>query len=356
MNSDTPPVTPWLDANEVKRQVQIEAVLEHYDLFGRLRGNGAQRNSHSPFRKDNNPSFSVNLERGVWNDGAGRPVIDGQEVPGNVIGLVMAIENCSFREALLKLHKGFIAPNSVTGSSDSTSQRIKQERGKVQETLRKEHAEKTANIPFGRELKGRTNIPPLLKRGLTEETIKEFGVVYCTSGMMKGRIAFPIRNSEGHVMAYAGRAIKKDDEEKRGKYRFPPKFNKSLELFNIERIANDAETKKAVKNYGIIVVEGFVDAMNLHQEGFKNVVAVMGTDFHDAQKSKLLDPKLNPTRRITLFLDNDEAGTKGRSKMARALMHDAFIRLVDYSQAPKGKTEPEHFDRDELIDLLSLRT
>jgi DNA primase len=171
---------------------------------------------------------------------------------------------------------------------------------------------------------------------------------------MKGRVVFPIHNIKGEIAAYAGRAVKPEDEKENGKYRFPPKFNKSLELFNIDRIAADAETKKAVKDFGIILVEGFTDAMKLCQEGFPNVVALMGTDFHEAQKNMLLDPQLNPTRRITLFLDNDEAGQNGKRHIAAECIHDGFIRYIDWPRAPEGKSEPEHFVKDELVAMLGL--
>ena len=209
------------------------------------------------------------------------------------------------------------------------------------------------NIPFGRELKGlRFEVPLMQDKGISVETCKKFGVGYCTSGLMKGRVVFPIRNVKGEIMAYAGRAVKKADEEESGKYRFPPKFNKSLELFNVDRIANDAETKKAVKDFGIILVEGFTDAMKLCQEGFPNVAALMGTDFHESQKKMLLDPKLNPTRRITLFLDNDEAGHVGKRKIAAECIHNGFVRYVNWSRALGDKNEPEHFCREELVELL----
>jgi DNA primase len=337
-----------------------------------MKRRGNRLTGRSPFREDKNPSFSADFSRNLWNDFGGRPVIDGREVSGDVFGLVQAIRGCSFRDALVELDRDFMYPaaeNVVQTARDrietavgdgtpapSDNREVRPTDGNTCPPVAP-----AENIPFGRELKGRTNIPPLLERGLTEETIKRWGVVYCTAGMMKGRIAFPIRNVSGEIMAYAGRAVKKEDEEKNGKYRFPPNFNKSTELFGIDRIANVAEAKKAAKDYGLILVEGFTDAMKLEQEGFPNVVALMGTDFHEAQKALLLDPKLNPTRRVTLFLDNDEAGNIGKRKIARALIHDAFIRYVDWSKIAEiagdehvrpPKTEPEHFNRIEIKNLL----
>jgi DNA primase len=338
--------SPWLDADEIKRQVSMHNLLVHYGLFDGLKQRGQRMTGLSPFREETHPSFSVDLATSRWNDFGGRP----DNVPGNVIGFVQAMERCSFRDALVFLHRHFIetALSASDQSPASANENHESPSGNKPERS-------PENVPFGRELKGRTSIPPLFKRGLTEDTIKRWDVVYCTAGMMKGRIAFPIRNVKGEVMAYAGRAVKEADERENGKYRFPPNFNKSTELFGIDRIANVAEAKKAAKDFGLILVEGFTDAMKLEQEGFPNVVALMGTDFHDAQKSLLLDSKLNPTRRVTLFLDNDEAGNSAKRKIAQSLILDAFVRYVDWTRAPEGKTEPEHFVCDELRVLIAHR-
>lgn len=337
---------PWLDADDIKSRVSIEAVLTRYGMLDRLKRKGSRLVGLSPFRDEKSPSFSVDTQKNIWNDFGGKP-----DVPGNVIGLVQAIEGCSFREALIILHRDFIGDVLESPPHDEKPSSVKAELRERKAPVKRREA--SENIPFGRELKGlRFDVPLLREKGISVETCKRFGVGYCTSGLMKGRVVFPIRNTKGEIASYAGRAVKKADEEENGKYRFPPKFNKSLELFNIDRIANDPETKKAVKDFGIILVEGFTDALKLCQEGFPNVAALMGTDFHEAQKRMLLDSGLNPSRRITLFLDNDEAGQKGKRKIAAECIHEGFVRYVDWSRAPEGKNEPEHFCTDELARLL----
>jgi len=352
--------TPWIDeerVKEIKKAVSIEAILGHYGMLEGLKQKGSKLVGSAPYREDNNPSFSASLDtnKNWWNDFAGRPIIDGKEVSGDVFGLVQAIKGCSFRDALVELDEKFMGSDNA--DKDPRQSEVKDKRSQTKEVLKSKKLEVTENIPFGRKLKGRTNIPPLLERGITEETIKKFGVVYCTSGLMKGRIAFPIPNRESEIMAYAGRAVKQSDEDENGKYKFPPKFNKLTELYNVDRIANDAETKKAVKDFGLIVVEGFTDVMKLDQEGFKNVVALMGSVMGEKQKKMLLDPSLNPTRRLTLFLDKDEAGEQGKRKIASDCIYGgAFIRYVQWQNAPEGKTEPEHFSKEELIKILGFNS
>jgi len=342
---------PWLEADVIKQQVKIEDVLSYYGLLEQMKRNGNRLKSKSPFRDEQKASFFVNTEKGVWNDFGGRP----DNVPGNVIGLVQAIENCSFREALVILSRNFIEETINSQDKQEYKGLKKAEKDQPASTPKKKKALPKVNEPWGRVLKGRTKIPFILEKGITEETIKEFGAVYCTSGLHKGRIAIPVRNKIGEILCYAGRAVKKTDEEENGKYRFPPKFNKSVELFNIDRLYNDSKARKAVRDFGIVIVEGFFDAMKLHQETFKNVVAIMGTDFHEAQKKELLNSELNPTRRVTIFLDNDEAGRNGKRKIAKDCINDGFVRYVDWSNVAEEKTEPEHFMRDEFVELLSLK-
>ncbi len=346
--------SPWLDVNDIKQRVSVEMVLSRYGILGALKRKGPRLSGRSPFREEQKASFFVDTEKGIWNDFGGRPEIDGREVPGNVIGLVQALEVCSFREALLTINRDFIESQSQQDSKSTGDQEKPSDPQPMDESPKNSDAEKTlptTNAPFGKELGGlRFDVPYLLNKGITEETAKAFGVGYCSRGLMKSRVVFPVRNRNGAIMAYAGRSLKEGADDK---YRFPAGFNKSLELFNIDRIANDAEAKKATRDFGIILVEGFTDAMKLSQEGFPNVVALMGTDFHEAQKNLLLDPDINPTRRLTLFLDDNEAGHRGKRKIAQQCIHDAFIRYVDYTRAgDAAKTEPEHFIKDEFTAIL----
>ena len=298
--------SPWLDADEIKRRVSITEVLEKYGHLDGMKQSGKRLKGLSPFREESKPSFFADTEKNIWNDFGGRP----EGVPGNVIGLVQAFEGCGFREALVILHRDFI------GETLSPAREARPAPAPAPAPA-KEEAEELHNEPWGKQLKGRTNIPFLKDKGITEETVRAFGVVYCTSGMHKGRIAIPVRNKAGEILCYAGRALKKADEEENGKYRFPPGFNKSIEVYNLDRLYGDAKARKAVRDFGIILVEGFFDLMKLCQEGFANVAAIMGTDLHERQKKELLNPELNPSRRITLFLDNDKAGQEGKRRMAR---------------------------------------
>jgi DNA primase len=367
----------WLDAAEIKRSLRIATVLEHYGVLGKLKKRGEVLTGISPFRNEKNPSFSVRMDRDIWNDHGGRPVVDGSEVKGNVIGLVQAFERVSFREALQKcdelLSGGVVRPNEAYQAFSSPT--IEQTRIKISkevpESLNHQSGtyqskelpklipaesgdalgEEHKNEPFGRELKGlRYDVPYLKQRGLSPDRAKFYGVGYASRGLMKGRIVFPIRSRTGELMAYAGRSLKEDDPN--GKWRFPNGFHKSHELYGVDWVVNDAETRGAVERFGLIVVEGIFDCLWLREHGYKNVVATLGAEASKKQCELLLDV-VGPTKRVTLFYDNDEAGRKGRKKLCGDLIHDAWVRYVNVNKVNTDeKTDPDEFSQEELAHFL----
>lgn len=374
------PQQPWIDVNEIKRAVSIDQVLAHYGLLDKLQRRGNSLQGLSPFRKETRPSFFVSLEKGAWNDYP-RPTVEGKEVPGNVVGLVMAIENCGFRDALVKLHDmaGLASvPSPSTARAVSRSEHAPSSpmtaptamvapapppppgasaiaavtaptSAKVDEVLAGQPA---VNEAFGKELKGlRYDVPFLEQRGLSADRARFWGVGYCSRGLMKGRIIVPIRNRAGEIVAYVGRSLKDDDPE--GKWRFPKGFRKSLELFGADRLARDAETREAVVKHGLIVVEGCFDAIALVEKGFKNTVSTLGSDVSAQQCALLVDETINPSRKVTIFFDHDEAGKTGRKKLCADLVYRGFVRYVEFDRVAMGeRTDPDQLGRPELIELL----
>jgi DNA primase len=343
---------PWVDVNEIKRVISLEKVLANYGVLDKMAGRGGNLRGLSPFRKETTPSFFVNLDGNKWNDMAGRPVVEGKEVPGNVVGLVMAFENCSFRDALLKLHEmAGLSPGTPPASAVPTATVVTAAtHAKVEQTLA-DPAPPAANEPFGKELKGlRCDVPFLAERGLSSERARYWGVGYCSRGLFKSRIVVPIRNRSGDIVAYIGRSLKNDDPE--GKWRFPKGFHKSLELFGVDRLARDPETREAAAKYGIIVVEGCFDAIHLSETGFKNTIATLGSVVSPQQRALLVDAELNPSKRVTIFFDNDDAGKTGRKKLAADLIYDSFVRYVDFGRVPGDRTDPDEYDKEELARLL----
>jgi DNA primase len=149
--------------------------------------------------------------------------------------------------------------------------------------------------------------PYLAGRGLPQDTLVEFGVGYFAGkGIMAGRIAIPIHNELGELVAYAGR-WPGEPPEGEGKYKLPMGFHKSMMVYNLHR------AKAHAKDAGLVIVEGFFDAMRLHAAGFPNVVALMGSSMSEAQE-ELIVTAVGPEGKVTLMFDEDEAGWKGREE------------------------------------------
>ena len=101
---------------------------------------------------------------------------------------------------------------------------------------------------------------------------------------MKGRIAIPIHDASGTLVAYAGR-WPGDPPEGEPKYKLPEGFKKSLVLYNLNRVVAFKANANASSRVllPMIVVEGYWSVFRLHQLGYPNTVALMGSDLSAAQ-------------------------------------------------------------------------
>jgi len=178
--------------------------------------------------------------------------------------------------------------------------------------------------------------------GLTPETIETFGAGFCAKGMMAGRIAIPIANDKGEVVAYAGRLPEEPTEDK-PKYKLPPGFRKSLELFNIERAVKEPAEAP------LVVVEGFFDCMALHQNGCKKAVALMGTSLSTEQENLILRHTRENTP-VIIVLDEDDGGRGARCEIAGRLALHRFVRVHRFE---KENEQPRDLSPEAVEKLLS---
>jgi DNA primase len=177
----------------------------------------------------------VNLVKNAW-------YCFGCKAGGNILDFVAKKEGVTIRTAALTLDSWFelglvekkensraeapAAPAEVQVASPEAPPAVK-------ETLPSE------NLPLAFTLKTLDpNHESLAVLGLGAETIERFGAGYCARGLLKGRLAIPIHNARGELLAYAGLALA-DDATPR--YLFPPKFHAGLEVFNLHRLLEIAE-------------------------------------------------------------------------------------------------------------------
>jgi DNA primase len=176
--------------------------------------------------------------------------------------------------------------------------------------------------------------PYLVSRGVTPQTIRTFGLgLYTGKGLLRGRIVIPIHNASGELIAYAGRAINGEEP----KYRFPAGFRKSLVLFNLHRAI-------AAKTRAVIVVEGFFDAIAVHQAGYPAVVALMGATLSRSQ-ADLLTSHFD---RIMLILDGDAAGQQGTAAIMNLLARQMPVAVVPLQE----REQPDQLMAQEIQRLI----
>ena len=155
---------------------------------------------------------------------------------------------------------------------------------------------------------------------------------------MTNRYVIPIANSVGKIVAYAGRAI--DGTE--AKYKFPSGFRKSLELFNLHRVLSLGSETVRVRR--VIVVEGFFDAMRVHQAGYPNVVGLMGSSMSPEQEQLIA----THFKSAVLALDGDEAGRKAAPEITARLARSCFVRIAPI---PTGQ-QPDSLSDHDLKTIL----
>ena len=277
----------WVDFAEIKRRIPLERVLRSYGVDWLRRSGVDQYRGRCPIhRGQGKEAFHANLKRGIFHCfacGAG----------GNVLDFVAAMEGSSIREAALRL-QDYGAGSNTSAVPVTTGWR---KRKLVTKKIR-------INPPLDFALELDRRHPYLARRGIAGATADHFGVGYCGHGLMRGRIAIPIHDDTGQLVAYCGRAV--DGDEPR--YRFPAGFQKSQVLFHYDRA-------RVAGGDQVIVVEGFFDCMRIYQAGFCCVVALMGARLSPAQKA-LLAVRF---RRVLLLLDGDSTGRAATSQIARDL-------------------------------------
>jgi len=335
----------FVDFRAVKAAITMEQVLEHYRLLDQFKRSGDSLSGPCPIHKGSNPTqFRVSISKNIWN------CFSECKHGGNVLDFITRMENVSVHAAALKAIEWFgldaEAMSGDSGGEDDPGDTHKNEVSPPKHLPRKESSPPENNAP-NKPLKFRLDKlerehPYLIERGLSLETIIDFGIGYCGKGMMAGRIAIPIHNAEGEVVAYSGR-FPGEPSEDTPKYKLPPGFRKSQELFNIDRVC------KEPANRPLIIVEGFFDCMKLYQHGWHRVVALMGSTLSIAQED-LIAKHTNGDSQIIVMLDEDEAGIAGREDIACRLSKLCFVKMYQFE---KLGAQPEHLSKEELDSLFS---
>lgn len=348
----------YIDIAAVKAATTLEQVLTHYGILEKLEPSGSSLRGCCPIHKGTNPKqFSATLAMNAWK------CFSECQHGGNHIDFVMRMENCSLVEACWKLNEWFSLGHEIKAKPSAPPPREKftPKAGNAAESATaapdspeasrsRKHEAPPAKEP--EEETGENGVltfsldnldgshPYLAERGLSAETIAHFGIGYCPKGIMAGRIAIPIHNADGQIVANAGRWPGTPEEGKE-KYRLPGKFKKTLEVFNYHRAALELDTTP------LVIVEGFFGVMHLWQHGIRRVVALMGWHMSIRQE-ELIGCLVTADSRIVLMLDDDEAGNTARQKIAPRLAERCFVRSFRW---PGGVHEPDELTAEQVAEL-----
>jgi DNA primase len=242
-------------------------------------------------------------------------------VGGNILDLVALLEGCSIREAALRLDRSW--PSESRACEQLASKGSSSSPAPLQP------------LAFSLPLSWHSYLD---HRRILPATAAQFGVgYYAGPGFLAGRIAFPIHDIEGRLVAYAARSI--DGSEPR--YLFPSGFRKSQVLFNLHRACREVTARPA----GCVIVEGFFDCLCVHQAGYRKVIALMGGSLSEVQEKLLLAR----FREIVLMLDGDEAGRCATRQLAAKLATRSSLVVAE---VPGGR-QPDQLSSEEIDRILS---
>lgn len=337
--------------NEIKYRNDIENVISPYV---NLKRRGKNLVGLCPFHNEKTPSFTVYPENGSF-------YCYGCGIGGDVFSFVRQIENLDYIEAvkLLAERSGVVLPQD---GYDDSMQKLKNTVFEInRETAKFYHS-------YLMSPQGKWALDYLTERGLALSTIKHFGLGaapdswdslinhlkqkgFTISDMIQAnvvgksqrgsyydrfrkRVMFPIINIRGKVIGFSGRAMPGEDKSG-AKYvntSDTPVYKKSENLFAMNFAKNHCDERA-------ILVEGNMDVISLHQAGFENAVAALGTSF-TAEQAKLLS---RYTKEIVLMLDADSAGQKAMKRAGEILQNTGLeVRVV---LLPDGKDPDEYIKK-----------
>lgn len=344
----------------------IQKVKEQNDIVDvvsdvvRLKRAGRNYSGVCPFHNEKTPSFTVSKDKQIYK-------CFGCGEAGNVISFVMKTRNLTFPESVKVLAER-------VGIDIEENIEKKQERSK-HERMYKVNVE-AARYFYGNLRKDKNAYSYFKNRGIDDVTMKKFGLGFALNdwhnlrNYLKGkgineeemlnlgltvkspkgsiydrfrnRVMFPVFDYNGKVIGFGGRVL----DDSKPKYLNSPEtplFKKGVNLYGL-----NFAVKKDM-NRTVIIVEGYMDCISLHQHGITNVVATLGTALTEYQ-SKLLKRYVD---NVIISFDADIAGQNATLRGLEILKKEGFdIRVL---QVPQGKDPDDYIKangRDAFLKLI----
>lgn len=337
---------------EVRIRNDIVSVIGSYI---RLKKTGSNHVGLCPFHNEKTPSFSVSQSKQMYH-------CFGCGVGGNVYTFVMEYENYTFVEALK-----FLAERAGINLPEHEYSAVEKSQADLKSRLMEINKEAAKYYYYQlKSDRGQAAREYLLGRGMTEETIKAFGLGYANrysddlykylkslgyedellmqSGLVTfdevrgghdkfwDRIMYPIMDANNRVVGFGGRVM----GDGMPKYLNSPEtviFDKSRILYGLNKARRSRESY-------FLICEGYMDVMALHQAGFTNAVAALGTAFTQAHGSLIK----RYTNEVILTFDSDGAGTAAALR-AIPILREAGLKVKVLNMEP-------YKDPDDFIKVL----
>ncbi|MEE8582846.1 MAG: DNA primase [Dehalococcoidales bacterium] len=335
--------------DEVKQRTDIVEVVSQYTSLAKA---GRTMKGLCPFHSEKHGSFFVYPEQQSWH------CFGACNTGGDVFSFVMKKENLDFGEALRQLagRAGVTLPSRQAPADRDKKDRLYQANATAalyfhNFLLEADAAEKARQYISGRGLNEKSTADfqlgyspgdrrqlrrHLMEKGYTEDELLAAGLIIKpddgqTYDRFRNQLMFPIADARGRIIGFGGRLLAGSGP----KYLNSPQtplFDKSSHLYGLNLAAPAIRLKDSA-----IIVEGYMDAITAHQNGFANVVASMGTSVTERQITAL--KKLS--RNVIFALDADSAGEEAtRRGVGYENILEAEIKVV---VLPQGK------DPDDVI-------
>ena len=324
-------------ASFIDELVQRNPIEDVVGQYVNLRRSGGNLFGLCPFHGEKTASFSVAPDKGIY-------YCFGCHKGGGVINFQMEVDGLSYPDAVRALAKRV----GMTVPEDEQYQSRYQQQERLwalhKEAARFFHSQLYApsgaealNYALGRGMSKSilttfgvgfapdtwdSLVKAMKAKGYTDQELKDSGLVTVSQkngnlfDRFRGRLMFPIIDVRGNVIAFGGRIIKNDPDA--AKYLNSPEtmiFNKRKNLFGLNL------AKKTKKDY-LILVEGNIDVVALHQYGFDNALASLGTSLTEEQAALLT----RYTEQIVLIYDGDKAG-QNATQRAIPILEKAGLRV-----------------------------
>ena len=320
----------------------IDYIFDNIDIvslvseYVKLEKRGQNYLGLCPFHNEKTPSFTVSPEKKIAHCfGCGKG--------GNIFQFVSLIENITYNQAIAKLGTR-LGLDIESNDNKEASYDLNNELDIMYYGHRL--LADYYNYILLNTKEAEDSLKYLLDRGLSEDVIKHFNLGYAPrdnnialnffnsnkinldlmveAGLLgkndngdyydvfKDRVMFPIKNNQNQVVAFSGRTMSSDKSVPKYYNTHETKiFEKRTVLYNY----SDARSFIAKENE-VILCEGYMDVIKAHQNGMKNAVALMGTNIDNNKLKEVL----SLVKKITLSLDNDEAGSKAQIEIGNRII------------------------------------